>query len=43
MQEKPTTPNKCVEVPDFLRLRESQMKIATQFMPGKTFLNVNKM
>ncbi|VDI26949.1 Hypothetical predicted protein [Mytilus galloprovincialis] len=41
MQEKPTTPNKCVEVPDFLRLRESQMKIATQFMPGDEQFIIN--
>ncbi|CAC5396313.1 unnamed protein product [Mytilus coruscus] len=41
MREKPTTPHKCTEVPDFLRLRESQMKIATKFMPGDEQFIIN--
>lgn len=33
-RERPHTPHKYEEVPDYLRVRASQIKVATQFVSG---------
>ncbi|XP_052061919.1 regulator of G-protein signaling protein-like [Mytilus californianus] len=33
-RERPSTPHKLEEVPDYLRIRASQIKVATQFVSG---------